>query len=229
VAFAIIAAGGRGSRLGSPTPKFECELLGKPLLMHSLEAFQAATAVDEIVIVVPEENLGAWAIGELRKRGIRKVSSTVVGGETRQESVLRGLERVGDDSGVVVVHDAARPLVTAGMIDGTCNIPESADGIITAVGVTDTIKVIDAGLVVRTLDRSQLVEVQTPQAFRLNILRSAHAAAEKEGYHGTDDSSLVERIGGRVAVIAGSRDNIKITFPRDLALAETIISERSRY
>ena len=227
MALAIIAAGGRGSRLGSPSAKFEHELCGKPLIMYSLEAFQAAQSVEGIVLMVPEHRLSTWVAERLRERGIGKATSTVAGGATRQQSVFLGLKQMGDATGVVVVHDAARPLVTAGMIDVVCDIPEGADGLITAAGVTDTIKVVDGGFVVSTPERDRLVAVQTPQAFRLEVLQKAHHAAEEEGYQGTDDAALVERIGGKVAIIQGSRDNIKVTYPEDLARAEAIIIERS--
>lgn len=113
------------------------------------------------------------------------------------------------------------------MIDVACDIPDGADGLITASGVIDTIKVVDGGFVVSTLERDRLVAVQTPQAFRLEALRKAHRAAEAEGYQGTDDAALVERIGGKVAIIQGSRDNIKVTYPEDLARAKAIIIKRS--
>lgn len=227
MALAIIVAGGRGSRLGSPSAKFEHELCGKPLIMYSLEAFQAAESVEGIVLVVPGHRLSAWVVERLRKRGIGKATSTVAGGATRQQSVFLGLKQVDNATGVVVVHDAARPLVTAGMIDVACDIPDGVDGLITSSGVIDTIKVVDGGFVVSTLERDRLVAVQTPQAFRLEVLRKAHRAAEAEGYQGTDDAALVERIGGKVAIIQGSRDNIKVTYPEDLARAKAIIIKRS--
>lgn len=227
MAFAIIAAGGRGIRLGSPTPKFELQLHGKPLLMYSLDTFQATTGIESIILVIPEDRLGAWTVDGLKARGISKVLATVAGGETRQDSVRLGLERIGHEAGVVVVHDAARPLVTADIIERTCEIPTGADGVIPVVGVTDTVKEIDGAVVTGTLERSRLVAAQTPQAFRLEVLRKAHLAAMGRQFHGTDDASLVERIGGRVVVIDGSRDNIKLTFPEDLARAEAIILGRS--
>jgi 2-C-methyl-D-erythritol 4-phosphate cytidylyltransferase len=229
VAFAIVAAGGRGSRLGSPVPKFELELHGKPLLLYSLEAFQAATGIEAIILVVPPERLDAWAVGELKGRGISKALAVAAGGATRQESVRHGLESIQEQRGIVVVHDAARPLVTPESIQRVCLVPDGVDGVITAAPVTDTIKSVEEGTVKRTLDRETLVAVQTPQAFRLEVLRSAHQAALREGFEGTDDAVLVERAGGRVSVVEGSRENIKVTFVEDLALADAVIGGRSRH
>jgi 2-C-methyl-D-erythritol 4-phosphate cytidylyltransferase len=227
VALAIIAAGGRGSRLGSSSPKFESELCGKPLVMYSLEAFQASESIEDIVLVVPGHRLDAWSAERLMGSGIGKAAATVAGGATRQQSVFRGLKALPSKSGLVVVHDAARPLVTADMIEAACDLPEGADGVITAYDVTDTIKVVHDGFVVSTPDRESLIAVQTPQAFRFEVLLQAHRAAEEERFAGTDDAVLVERIGGKVAVIPGSRDNVKVTYPEDLELAEAIIVERS--
>jgi 2-C-methyl-D-erythritol 4-phosphate cytidylyltransferase len=228
VTFAVIAAAGQGSRLGAPVAKFELELRGKPLLLYSLEAFQAAGCVDSIILVVPEERLGSWAAEGLRARGISKATATVPGGATRQESVGRGLDGVPGDAGTVVIHDAARPMVTPALIEATCRIPDDADGVITAVGVTDTIKSVKGAVVASTLERGSLVSVQTPQAFRLDVLRAAHLAAREEGYEGTDDAALVERAGGVVAVIEGSRENIKVTFGEDLARVDAIMGERGK-
>jgi 2-C-methyl-D-erythritol 4-phosphate cytidylyltransferase len=227
VALAIIAAGGRGSRLGSSSLKFEHELCGKPLIMYSLDAFQASESIESIVLVVPRQRLGAWSAERLREQGIGKAAATVAGGDTRQRSVSLGLKALPSTGGLVVVHDAARPLVTAGMIDAACDIPRGADGVIIASEVTDTIKIVEGGFVVSTPERGSLVAVQTPQAFKVAVLLKAHQAAREQRFGGTDDAVLVERIGGKVAVIPGSRDNIKVTYPEDLALAEAIIAERS--
>lgn len=228
MAFAIIAAAGRGSRLGGPVAKFELELCGKPMLLYSIEAFQAARCVDAIILVVPEERLCAWTVDDLRARGISKATATVAGGTTRQESVRRGLKSIPDEAGTVIIHDAARPLVTPEAVEAACLIPDDADGVITAVGVIDTIKSVKGAVVGSTLEREFLVAVQTPQAFRLDVLRDAHLAAREQGFEGTDDAALVERIGGVVAVVEGSRENIKVTFGEDLARVDAIIGERRK-
>ena len=228
MAFAIIAAGGRGTRLGGPTPKFEVQLAGRPVLMHSLEVFESAPSIEAIVLVVPEDRVDDWDAGSLKRRGVAKLLATVPGGETRQESVRRGLERLAGETGVVVVHDAARPLVTVETIEAACKVPDHVDGVITAIAVTDTIKCVDGVTVTGTPDRERLVAVQTPQAFRIEVLAGAHASALVAGFTGTDDAALVERAGGLVGVIEGSRENIKVTFQEDVAIAEAILLERRK-
>jgi len=229
VAFAIIAAGGRGTRLGDPTPKFELSLAGKPVISYSLEAFQSAPSIQSIVLVVPADRMDAWSAERLQQMGIDKVRASVQGGETRQDSVRLGLEQLRGETGVVVVHDAARPLVSVQMVEDACLIPDGSDGVVTATMVTDTVKCVDGGMVAGTPDRERLIAVQTPQAFRLDVLARAHSLAQEAGYQGTDDASLVERAGGRVSVIKGSRGNIKITFPGDLAVAEALLRERRAF
>lgn len=137
------------------------------------------------------------------------------------------LVAIPERKGIVVVHDAARPAVTPEMIDDVSGIPPTADGVITAVPVTDTIKWVQDGVVERTIDRGRLVAVQTPQAFDLETLRKAHRLALESGFTGTDDASLVERIGGKILVRTGDRENIKITYLGDIARAEAIIMARS--
>ena len=227
MATGIITAAGAGSRLEQGTPKLEAELLGRPIVMYSLLAFEEARSIDEIILVVPAERLEEWLPVRLREMGIEKAASTIAGGDTRQESVRLALEITGDEIGTVVVHDGARPLVTPGMIDSVSAVPAGFDGVVVVVPVTDTIKEVDAGVVVRTPDRRLLVAVQTPQAFDLEKLRLAHSAAKADGFAGTDDAVLVERMGGNVMVVPGSRENIKVTYPEDLARARDIILSRS--
>ena len=226
MALGIIAAGGRGDRLRSETPKSEVELLGKPLLMHAVTAFQRANAIEGIVLVVPAERTGDWTVERLVEAGISTARSVVAGGATRQESVFNALGALAGAGEVVVVHDAARPAVTPEMIDAVCRIPAGADGVITATPVTDTVKQVDEGAVSKTLDRKILVAVQTPQAFKLDVLTRAHRLAAEAGFIGTDDASLVERMGGTVLVREGSRENIKVTFPGDLSRVEAILLDR---
>ena len=226
MAFAVIAAGGSGDRLGGALLKFEADLLGKPLIRYSLDALEESSSVQGIVLVVPAGSVDAWDAESLRSAGVSKALATVAGGATRQESVLRGLQAIEGEKGVVVVHDAARPMVTAAMVDAACEIPAGLSGVITAVSVTDTVKEVAAGLVVSTLDRAHLVSVQTPQAFYIQELVAAHRDAARAFYAGTDDASLIERVGGRVGVIEGSIENIKVTYQSDLHVAATILAGR---
>lgn len=225
-AFAVIAAGGSGRRLGSPGPKFEVPLLGRPMVSYSLEVFQACPSIGAIVLVVPAERVRAWGVSVLAEAGITKAVATVAGGPTRQESVRLGLAAVGDGAGIVAVHDAARPMVTPGLVDRVCAIGDGLAGQVPVVPLTDTVKRVEDGRVERTLDRSDICSVQTPQAFDLAVLLAAHSSALEEGFEGTDDASLVERAGGTVGTVRGSRENIKVTYPEEMVLATAILESR---
>ncbi len=214
----MIAAAGSGERLGAGGPKAFIKVAGRPLLEWSLDAFGDADTVGEIVVATP-----AGLEGEVAGRGVLAVA----GGEHRSESVANALELCGGE--IVVVHDAARPLVTPGLIDavvGELAAEEGAAGVIAAAPVTDTIKRATAGGEVEaTLDRGGLWSVQTPQAFRADALRDALADAEVLA-RATDDAMLVERRGGRVLIHSSPPENIKVTTPFDLRVAEALLGER---
>ena len=142
----------------------------------------------------------------------------VEGGSSRQESVAKGLEQI--DSEVVVVHDAARPLAPAALVTRALEALGHGDGAVVALPVDETLKEVDDGAVVATVDRSRLWKVQTPQVFRTSVLRSAHEHARADGFCGTDDAQLVERAGGRIAVVEGARSNMKLTYEQDFRFAE---------
>ena len=228
MAFGIVVAAGRGERLGATEYKFEVPLLGKPMVWYSLAAFQEAAGIEALVLVVPRERLGAWSAEALRGRGIVKALGSVAGGPTRQESVWRGLLQIGATEGDVVVHDAARPLVTPSLIERVRAGLGRAQGVVAAAPVTDTLKECSSGRVVRTVDRASLVAVQTPQAFRIDALRRAHEGARGAGFAGTDDASLLERMGEPVLVEASDRYNMKVTYPEDLAVAEFLLKGRGQ-
>ncbi len=215
----MIAAAGSGQRLGAGGPKAFVEVAGRPLLSWSLDAFGAATTIAEIVVAAPPGRQDP--VAEL---GV----VAVAGGEHRSESVANALALCSGE--FVVVHDAARPLVTPGLIDAIVEelaADNDAAGVIAATRVTDTIKQVgDAGQVERTLDRSGLWAVQTPQAFRADALREA--LADPDSLHAaSDDAMLVERRGGRVVVHSTSPGNIKVTTPFDLRAAELLLRERA--
>ncbi|MBK5092056.1 MAG: 2-C-methyl-D-erythritol 4-phosphate cytidylyltransferase [Actinobacteria bacterium] len=224
--FGVITAAGAGLRLRGEIPKLEIDILGKPLVLYALETFQRAPCVESLILVVPPDRLDAWPVSRLLGAGIEKAVAVVAGGATRQESVYLALEEIPDDSGTVVVHDGARPLATPDMIEAACSAVRSEEAVITAVPLTDTVKQVEGGRVVDTADRERLVAVQTPQAFSLRLLREAHRRARQEEFQGTDDASLVERLGKTVAVIDGSRENIKVTYPEDIVMVEAVLSER---
>ncbi len=215
----MIAAAGSGQRLGAGGPKAFVELAGRPMLEWSLDAFRTASTIAEIVVAAPPGQDDAVA-----EQGVLAVA----GGEHRSESVANALALCGE--GIVVVHDAARPLVTPGLIDAMVEElagEEDAAGVIAATPVTDTIKQVgNEGQVDRTLDRSGLWAVQTPQAFRADALREALADPDSLPA-ASDDAMLVERHGGRVVVHSTSAENIKVTTPFDLRVAELLLRERA--
>jgi 2-C-methyl-D-erythritol 4-phosphate cytidylyltransferase len=214
----VIAAAGTGERLGAGGPKAFVELAGRPMLEWSLDAFRGASSIDEIVIAAPPDD---------QERAAEQGVVAVAGGAHRSESVANALALCGGE--IVVVHDAARPLVTAGLIDAVVQelaADEDAAGVIAATPVTDTVKqASDGGEVERTLDRSGLWAVQTPQAFRADVLRDA--LADPDSFpDASDDAMLVERRGGRVLIHSTSPNNIKVTTPFDLRVAELLLRER---
>jgi 2-C-methyl-D-erythritol 4-phosphate cytidylyltransferase len=215
----VIAAAGSGQRLGAGGPKAFVELAGRPMLEWSLDAFRAADTVTEIVVAAPPGQRDAVA-----SQGVVAVD----GGEHRSESVANALALCGQE--FVAVHDAARPLVSPELIDAMVEelaAAEDAAAVIAATPVTDTIKRVAAeGQVERTLDRSGLWAVQTPQVFRADALRAALADPDSLAA-ASDDAMLVERQGGLVVVHSASPDNIKVTTPLDLRVAELLLRERA--
>lgn len=230
---AIILAGGTGERFGREGGKQLVEIAGKPILTWSAEAFDAVGDVGLIVIVCPEDRSE-----EYLKRAIDPfpfVTPVVLApaGAIRQESALSGLNYVGDEFEYVVLHDGARPLISPDMILHTINTLKGnfdADGAVVAHPAIDTLKVVEDGVIMGTPDRRVFWNAQTPQVFRTGIYRRAHASALADGFVGTDDSSLIERLGGKVLVVEGKRDNIKLTVPEDyvmLASAVRMLQDRA--
>jgi 2-C-methyl-D-erythritol 4-phosphate cytidylyltransferase len=212
--WAIVAAAGRGDRLGLDRPKAFAALRGRPLLAESLERLDATEWVDAIVVAAPEgwEEPSVLLAEEL---GCGKVSSCVTGGPTRAESVRLALAEVPEDAAVALVHDAARPLVTEEVVARVLvPLGEGWDGAVPGLPVSDTIKRVRGDAVVETVPRDDLVAVQTPQAFVAPVLRGAAAAAGDA----SDCAALVERAGGRVKVVPGDPRLLKVTEPSDLEL-----------
>jgi 2-C-methyl-D-erythritol 4-phosphate cytidylyltransferase len=220
-ALAILVAAGRGERMGAGRPKAFLDLAGQPLLLRSARAFEAAPSVERIVAVVP---LAELAAARAMLAPLRKSVEVVVGGERRQDSVLEGLKRAPDGfDGIVLVHDAARPLVDAALIEAVCRAAEETGAALPVLPVVDTVKRVEDGRVRGTLDREALGAAQTPQGFRFAILVRAYEAAFRERLTLTDEAMAVERLGGAVAVVPGSARNRKITTPEDLAWAEAVV------
>jgi len=202
-------------------------LAGRPLLAHTLVCFERSELIQEIVLVVPSHRVEEVRSRFLPRFGFRKVRKVVAGGATRQESVYEGLTALEPPLDLVVVHDGARPLVKAEAIRSCVEAAARYGAVVQAVPITDTIKEADEeGRVRQTLDRSCLWSVQTPQVFSYDLLLRAHQAALREGFEGTDDASLVERMGAEVRILRGSYENLKITSPEDLLVAEWILQRR---
>ncbi len=219
MAVALIVAAGRGERLGSGRPKALVTLCGRPMLEWSVQALRAVAAVTRIVVALPSQELAAAPAGTV----------AVAGGEQRSHSVREALAASGDGD-PVIVHDAARPLAPARLFEHVLEELErhDADGVIAAAPVSDTIKEVspDGRTVARTLDRTSLWAVQTPQVFRRAALERALAAPADELARATDDAWLVERTGGVVRILGAAPGNLKITTREDLRIAELLLSER---
>lgn len=215
---ALIPAGGLGTRLGNRTPKQFLALGGGPILAASAVHFTRHPAISAIVVAAPADHLQR-ARRALRGLRGRAGVTVVAGGRTRQESVWLALQDAPDDAELVVVHDGVRPFITRGLIDAVVGAAVAAGAAICALPVTETIKRVRGDEVEATVDRAGLWTVQTPQAFRAELLREAHEKARRDGVIGTDDAALVERLGHRVKVIRGLEGNLKITTPADLRRA----------
>ncbi|HEX7956059.1 MAG TPA: 2-C-methyl-D-erythritol 4-phosphate cytidylyltransferase [Pyrinomonadaceae bacterium] len=223
---AIIVAAGRGSRAGGVRAKQFREISGIPIIIHTLSRFEQCETIREAVVVLPGDACGEFA-PLAAAHGLRKVSRALPGGATRAESVWLGLQTLDAGAvGVVAVHDGVRPFVTPEEIDRTVREAELHGAAVLAAPAVETVKEVEGGRVVRTLERARLWNAQTPQCFRLELLRRAYAQPGALAAEVTDCCSLVERLGAPVRVVEGGRDNIKITTPRDFALAEILFKSR---
>lgn len=226
---ALIPAAGMGRRMGAAINKQYLLLDGKPILAHTLELFQKADFIDEIFVVVPAEEIEYCRVQVVEKYGIEKVRQIVAGGAERQDSVLNGLRALdcaADD--VVLIHDGVRPFVPISVVQHSIEMAHEHDGALVAVPVKDTVKIVRDAFVASTPPRNSLWLAQTPQTFRYKVIRAAHERAAMEEFSGTDDASLLERIGGKVHVVIGDYRNIKITTPDDLILAEAFFNDVKR-
>jgi 2-C-methyl-D-erythritol 4-phosphate cytidylyltransferase len=223
-AAAVIVAAGRGERFGA-APKVLASLGGRPVLAYALDAAETADAVSAIVVVagaqIREAVLGLTGVGTWSK-----VVAIVTGGERRQDSVAAGLAVVPAETTLVAVHDAARPLATPDLFDRCLAAAQRSGAAIAATPVVDTLKRVAAGQIVQTVARDGLWAAQTPQAFRLDLLRRAFAAADDRGLVVTDEASLLEILGLPVTIVPSSAANLKITRPEDLPVAEALLAAR---
>jgi 2-C-methyl-D-erythritol 4-phosphate cytidylyltransferase len=216
MAVALVVAAGRGERLGSGGPKAFVQLCGRPMLEWSIAALRATASIEQIVVALPADVAGPPGC------------VCVTGGATRNDSVRAALAAAAPDADPVLIHDAARPLLTAELIEAVLAGLDGADAAIAAAPVSDTTKETDAaGIVTRTLERSRLWAVQTPQVFTRAALDAALAQPAEELARATDEALLVERAGGRVRVVPAAADNIKVTTPLDLLVVEQLLARRA--
>lgn len=221
---AIVVAAGKGTRLGGNRPKQFLELGGIPVIIHTLRQFERCKEINEIIVALPAE-VTAGFLSRAEEFGLRKPAQTVIGGDTRAQSVLHALQAI-KLAEIVAVHDGVRPFVTPDEIDQVVQSARASGAAVLTAPVADTIKEIRDGRILRTLPRAGLRRALTPQCFRYELLQRAYeqlAEVEAEGIEVTDDSLLVERLGIEIVAVEGSAQNIKITQEEDLGLAEALL------
>jgi 2-C-methyl-D-erythritol 4-phosphate cytidylyltransferase len=220
---AIIAAAGYGSRMASDRPKQFLLLAGIPIIFHTLKAFEQCDSIHEIIVVLPSESSAEFLVGAV-EFGLKKVTRVVPGGATRAESVKRGLNAIrAATANIVAVHDGVRPFISVDEISTTIAAAEEHDAAILVAPITDTVKQVDHQSILKTIDRRDLRRALTPQCFRYELLVRAYAQADVSNPALTDDSTLVEQLGLKVAIVEGNARNIKITTAEDLRVAESLI------
>jgi len=226
-AAAIIPAAGMGTRMRSASPKQFLTLQGTPIVVHTLRKFLRCEEIQKIVVPLRKADIPFFET-LLEQEKIPPLVELVVGGVHRQDSVFCGFKQIGEDTEVVVVHDAVRPFVDVELIRSVIRVALEKGGAILALPCVDTVKQIERNIIEATLARDKIVLAQTPQAFRYGILREGFEKARQDHFYATDESCLVERLGYEVNVIRGSERNIKITKPGDLPLAE-LYAQQERF
>jgi len=221
---AIIVSAGKGQRFMERKKKQFHLLADKPILTHTLDQFEACPLVRSILLVVSEEDMDYTLKEIVEKYKYRKIAQIVPGGKQRQDSVKNGMDALAKVVDIVMIHDGVRPFVTRAMIEDSIHSAERFGAVVVAMPVKDTIKMSNPdGTVLKTLDRESLWQTQTPQTFQAKVIREAYAKAMEDGFVGTDDASLVERLGVKVHILPGSYTNIKITTQEDLILAHLFL------
>jgi len=217
----IIVAGGQGRRMGGELPKQYQVLAGRPVIFHTLEIFQSHPRIDSIALVVNCDHAEFCRSNILGSVEFTKVDTLAIGGEERSDSVRIGLAATSlDNDGIVLVHDAVRPFVSAALIDRIIKALEKNDAVVPCLPIVDTVRKNIDGRLQATVDRDELCRIQTPQGFLRNVLEAAYSGEDRA----TDDASLVERLGIKIFGIEGEERNIKITKPEDWLLAEFFLS-----
>ena len=228
---ALIPAAGMGKRMGASINKQYLHLDGMPIVARTISVFERSPLIDAIYLVIPAEEIPFCREHIVEAYNFCKVAAIIPGGKERQHSVMNGLRGMREhvsDGDVILIHDGVRPLITEEVLRESIAVARSHDGAVVAVPAKDTIKSVENGNVTGTPDRNTLWQAQTPQAFRYSVIYSAHQAAETDHYLGTDDSSLVERVGGLMRIVQGDYHNIKITTSEDLVLAEAFLASAQK-
>lgn len=221
---ALIVAAGKGRRMKTQQPKQYMELAGRPILTRTLQAFDRHPTIDRIFVVLPETDIAQCRASVIAQAALGKEVTVVAGGEHRQMSVMKGLRSIPDKDGIVLIHDGVRPLVTQTLISACIDGARKWGACIPAIAAFDTLKKVRSdGSIEQTVPRQRIVLAQTPQTFRLALIRQAHESAVRHGRLATDDASLLEQMGAAVHVIEGSHHNLKVTRPEDIALAEAYL------
>lgn len=227
ISTAVIVAAGKGRRMGTEISKQFLPLCGKEILAHTVEKFEKAACIRDIILVT-----GGDALQDVRQMaqeyGWKKIISVTEGGRERQDSVFLGLQQVPQDTEIVLIHDGVRPFVTEEILERSIAAAKETGGCVAGVPAKDTIKVCDAeGFAIATPDRSTLRQIQTPQTFRRKEILAAYEKAKADGFLGTDDASVAEHSGFAVRVIMGSYRNIKITTKEDLLIGAAFLKEET--
>lgn len=217
---ALIVAAGKGIRFGEGEKKQFKLLSGKPVLAHTLDKFESSTSIKSILLIIAQEDMEFCMSEIVEKYNYKKIFHIIPGGKRRQDSVKNGIDFISKGTDIVVIHDGVRPFVTCEMIEESIKSAIRFGAVVFATPMKDTIKMVNKdGIIIKTLDRDSIWQIQTPQSFQVNVIKKAYQKAQEDGFFATDDSSLVERLGVKVKVLHGSYTNIKITTPEDLALA----------
>ncbi len=224
---AIIVAAGKGERMGKLLPKQYLYLNDRPVMIHTLEVFEQASMVNEIILVVAPDKVGYCSFELLPAYRLNKVKSIIEGGKTRQESVFYGLNAVPDDTDIVIIHDGVRPLLSVGLIEKVIEAARRSGAAIPVILPKDTVKLIDEeGFIDTTISRDKIRLSQTPQAFKFDLIRRAYEEVYKKGIEVTDDSAILESYGHKIEAVEGEYTNIKITTPDDIIWATHYLSKR---
>ncbi|HOF03071.1 MAG TPA: 2-C-methyl-D-erythritol 4-phosphate cytidylyltransferase [Atribacterota bacterium] len=224
--FALIAAAGSGERLQSSHSKMLVQISGKPLLSYTIDKFEESEQINEIILVVRAQDLNKIEQEIIKKKNYQKIKNIVIGGLTRQESVYNGLMVIKENDGIVCIHDGARPLIQKWMIEKPLGMIDNYDGVILAMPAIETIKKVylPEMTVEETVDRNKFWTIQTPQIFKLKKIKEYYQRAKKEKIEVTDDAAILEQYGGKVGILRGSEENIKVTTGVDILLAEVLIN-----